>query len=194
MCSCGCIGRERADQVLLRVPISFKTSPGDSGDVNAAARSGEVPTALKAVVETCHEYGRESVRRMVCTVIYSSCDIHSLFFFLKLSCVDCGTKFPSTQAIWTGYLIRNLGRKLDLAWSNSGRDPGAVYQARSVYISRTTPPSHEFFRTGSVCSISGCCCAYTARASSTPRCRWRIHPPANVRRPLCRVSSTKNKG
>ncbi|KAN0115630.1 Nup85 Nucleoporin domain containing protein [Russula decolorans] len=68
MCSCGGLGRERADQVLLRVPISFKTSPGDSGDVNAAARSGEVPAALKAVVKTCHEYGRESVRRMVCTI------------------------------------------------------------------------------------------------------------------------------
>jgi hypothetical protein len=68
MCSCGGIGRERADQILLRVPISFKTSSGDSGDVNAAASSGEVPAALKAVVETCHEYGRESVRRMVCTV------------------------------------------------------------------------------------------------------------------------------
>jgi Nup85 Nucleoporin len=69
MCSCGLIGKERADQVLLRVPISFKTSPGNSGDVNAAAHSGEVPTALRAVVETCHEYGRESVRRMVCTVL-----------------------------------------------------------------------------------------------------------------------------
>ena len=68
MCSCGPMGKERADQVLLRVPISFKTSPGKSGDVNAAAHSGEVPTALRAVVETCHEYGRESVRRMVCTV------------------------------------------------------------------------------------------------------------------------------
>ncbi|KAH9987510.1 Nup85 nucleoporin-domain-containing protein [Russula vinacea] len=68
MCSCGPMGKERADQVLLRVPISFKTSPGKSGDVNAAARSGEVPTALRAVVETCHEYGRESVRRMVCTI------------------------------------------------------------------------------------------------------------------------------
>ena len=68
MCSCGKIGRERADEILLRVPISFKTGPGDSGDVNPAAHSGEVPAALRAVVETCHEYGRESVRRMVCTV------------------------------------------------------------------------------------------------------------------------------
>jgi nuclear pore complex protein Nup85 len=69
MCSCGLIGKERADQVLLRVPISFKTNRGNSGDVNAAVHSGEVPTALRAVVETCHEYGRESVRRMVCTVL-----------------------------------------------------------------------------------------------------------------------------
>jgi hypothetical protein len=127
MCSCGGIGRERADQILLRVPISFKTSSGDSGGVNAAARSGEVPAALKAVVEACHEYGRESVRRMVCTVVVPPATSITCLFFLKLSCVDCGTKFPSTPAIWTGYLICNLGRKLDLARSNSGRDPGAVY-------------------------------------------------------------------
>lgn len=68
MCSCGPIGRERADQVLLRVPISLKLNAGDSSDVNAAAHSGEVPAALRAVIETCHEYGREPVRRMVCTV------------------------------------------------------------------------------------------------------------------------------
>jgi nuclear pore complex protein Nup85 len=54
--------------VLLRVPISFKAKTGDHGDVNATVHSGEVPAALKAVIETCHEYGRESVRRMVCTV------------------------------------------------------------------------------------------------------------------------------
>lgn len=81
MCSCGSIGRERADQVLLRVPISLKSSSGGSGDVNAAARSGEVPAALKAVVETCHEYGRESVRRMVCTVsVPPATSIPCLFF------------------------------------------------------------------------------------------------------------------
>jgi len=82
MCSCGPIGRERADQVLLRVSICFKSSPGASGDVNAAAHSGEVPAALRAVVETCHEYGRESVRRMVCTV--SILPAH-LFFCLSFS-------------------------------------------------------------------------------------------------------------
>lgn len=85
MCSCGSMGRERADQVLLRVPITFKTSSGNSGDVNAAARSGEVPAALKAVVETCHEYGRESVRRMVCTVsVPFATSIFCLFSQVKL--------------------------------------------------------------------------------------------------------------
>ncbi|KAI9510038.1 nucleoporin Nup85-like protein [Russula earlei] len=64
MCSCGPIGREQADQVLLRVPISLNLSTSD----NDAARLGGVPTALRAVIETCHEYGRESVRRMVCTI------------------------------------------------------------------------------------------------------------------------------
>ena len=78
MCSCGTIGKERADQVLLRVPISFKTNPGD---INAAAHSGEVPAALRAVVETCHEYGRESVRRMVCTVlVHPAISVLCLFF------------------------------------------------------------------------------------------------------------------
>jgi nuclear pore complex protein Nup85 len=142
MCSCGQIGRERADQVLLRVPISFKTSPDDSGDVNPAARSGEVPAALRAVVETCHEYGRESVRRMVCTVFVLPV-ISILSFFLKLSYVDCSTKFPSTPGIRTGYFIRNVGRKLDVARSNSRRGPGAIYQTWFVHISRTTHRSQK---------------------------------------------------
>jgi len=117
-----------------------------------------------------------------------------LVFFLKLSCVDRCTKFPSTSGIRTSCFIRNLGRKLDMARSNSRRGPGAVYQAWFVHISRMTLPSHDNCRTGSLCSISSSSCAHTARASGAPRCRWRIHPPANVRRPLCRVSSTKNKG
>jgi hypothetical protein len=69
MCSCGPMGKERADHVLLRVPISFNRNAADSGDVNVAASSGEVPGTLRAVIEICHEYGRESVRRMVCTVL-----------------------------------------------------------------------------------------------------------------------------
>jgi len=67
--------------VLLRVPISFKAKTGDHGGVNVAVHSGEVPAALKAVIETCHEYGRESVRRMVCTV--------SVLLPMPISCAFC---------------------------------------------------------------------------------------------------------
>ena len=81
MCSCGPIGKERADQVLLRVPINFKPSTGVSSDVNATAQSGEVPTALRAVIKTCHEYRRESVRRMVCTVfVFFPWNLYNVFF------------------------------------------------------------------------------------------------------------------
>lgn len=92
MCSCGSIGRERADQVLLRVPINFNRSVADSRDANV---SGEVPEALRAVVETCHEYGRESVRRMVCTVrsLPSSCNVMPLS---TLSHTDRGTELSAT--------------------------------------------------------------------------------------------------
>lgn len=127
MCSCGTIGKERADQILLRVPISFKTNPGDSGDVNAAAHSGEVPAALRAVVETCHEYGRESVRRMVCTVLVHSTISVLCPFFLKQSYADRSAKFPPSPGIWIGCFIRHLSGKLDMARSNSRRGLGPIY-------------------------------------------------------------------
>jgi len=100
MCSCGPIGRERADQVLLRVPISFKAKTGDHGDVNAAAHSGEVPAALKAVIETCHEYGRESVRRMVCTIAAGN--------FLKHREYGLAVSYATSAENWTW-----LGRIVD---------------------------------------------------------------------------------
>lgn len=92
MCSCGSIGRERADQVLLRVPINFNRGVADSHDANV---SGEVPDALRAVVETCHEYGRESVRRMVCTVriLPASSSLMSLSTLIH---TDRGTEFSAT--------------------------------------------------------------------------------------------------
>ncbi len=91
MCSCGSIGKERADQVLLRVPINFNRSGVGSHDANV---SGGVPATLRAVVETCHEYGRESVRRMVCTV--RILPVPSLIPLSTLSHTDRGTEFSAT--------------------------------------------------------------------------------------------------
>ena len=60
MCSCGEIGMRRADEVLLRVPLD--TDRASSDDM------GEVPEVLKEVVQTCFDYGREHIRRQVCSV------------------------------------------------------------------------------------------------------------------------------
>src|SRR5258708_1825142 len=117
MCSCGRIGRERADELLLRVPISFKAKTRYHDRVSAAVHSGEVPAALKAVIETCHEYGRESVRRMVCTV--------SVLLPMPIPCAfcsgyvtDCSREFPEAPRIWVGCFVCNLGGKLDVAGPN----------------------------------------------------------------------------
>ena len=101
--------------MLLRVPINFKPNTGDH-DVNAAVHSGEVPAALKAVIETCHEYRRESVRRMVCTVsVLLSMPISFCLGYVT----DCSRKFPETPGIWVGCFVCNLSGKLDVAGPNS---------------------------------------------------------------------------
>jgi hypothetical protein len=70
--------------------------------------------------------------------------IHSLSFFLKQSCTDRCAKFPSSPGIRTGCFIRNLGRKLDVARSNSRRGLGPVYQTWFVHVSRITLLPHEY--------------------------------------------------
>ena len=117
MCSSSSIGRERADQVLLRVPIDFNRGVADPHDANV---SGEVPDALRAVVETCHEYGRESVRRMVCTVrIFPASS--NLMPLSTSTHTDRSTEFSATQGVWPRCVLRNLRGKLDLAWSDRRR-------------------------------------------------------------------------
>jgi nuclear pore complex protein Nup85 len=100
MCACGDIGKERADQVLVRVPLrldpgskSFQknvapkmTLLGDdykaSGveDEAARIRAGDVVGVLKDVNQCCFEHQREGVRRMVCRVIR----VCSIGFFISL--------------------------------------------------------------------------------------------------------------
>ncbi|KAH8991666.1 Nup85 nucleoporin-domain-containing protein [Lactarius akahatsu] len=115
MCSCGSIGRERADQVLLRVPISFNRSVAGSHDANVSV---EVPDALRAVVETCHEYGRESVRRMVCTIAAQN--------FLRRKEYGLGVSYATSAENWTW-----LGRIVDAVLTEYIKHGPEVF-ARSV--------------------------------------------------------------
>ncbi|THH20635.1 hypothetical protein EW146_g752 [Bondarzewia mesenterica] len=104
MCSCGDIGKERADQVLMRVPFSLVRPDGtiDSSAVGTSedARSGEVGGILKEVIQTCFEYGREPVRRMVCAIAAQS--------FLRERNYGLAISYMTSAEDWTG-----LGRVVD---------------------------------------------------------------------------------
>lgn len=66
MYSCGEVGKQQADEVLLRVPLRLheQTDPSFERGIKA----GDVVGALKDVNQTCFQYHREGVRRTVCRV------------------------------------------------------------------------------------------------------------------------------
>lgn len=70
MYSCGEIGKCRADDILLRVPLRLNERNSDV-KVDSQIRAGEVVGVLKDVNATCFEYQRENVRRTVCRVSFS---------------------------------------------------------------------------------------------------------------------------
>ena len=76
MYSCGDIGKEMADEVLIRVPLELLPPPVATGAVNdeitRTARAGQLPGKLKDVNATCHHHKREGVRRAVCKVCSSA--------------------------------------------------------------------------------------------------------------------------
>ena len=67
MYSCGDIGKSRADEILLRVPLRLQEQNSDR-KINSRIRAGDVVGALKDVNKTCFQYKRENVRRTVCRV------------------------------------------------------------------------------------------------------------------------------
>lgn len=70
--TCGEIGREMADQVLMRVALRLQstTDSGEGHEESARIRAGVLDGALKEVNTMCYELERESVRRTVCRVSY----------------------------------------------------------------------------------------------------------------------------
>lgn len=73
MCSCGHIGNDRADEVLLRVPLRLHNSREDPQAPTGTQerneiRAGDVVGVLKEVNETCFEHQRERARRAICRV------------------------------------------------------------------------------------------------------------------------------
>lgn len=70
LCTCGPIGYETADAVLLRVPLRLQPSPDSAEDAEEQARlrAGVLAGVLKEVSASCYEHKREAVRRAVCRV------------------------------------------------------------------------------------------------------------------------------
>nr|GAT45669.1 predicted protein [Mycena chlorophos] len=66
MYSCGEVGKERGDEVLIRVPLRLRdaTQPTEDGQI----RAGNVVGVLKDVNQTCFDYQREAARRTVCRI------------------------------------------------------------------------------------------------------------------------------
>ncbi|KAJ8520283.1 hypothetical protein ONZ45_g2879 [Pleurotus djamor] len=63
MYSCGDVGRSRADEILLRVPLRL-----DLETQASTSQAGDVVGVLKEINETCLEHHREDVRRSACRV------------------------------------------------------------------------------------------------------------------------------
>ncbi|KAJ7091342.1 Nup85 nucleoporin-domain-containing protein [Mycena belliarum] len=70
MYSCGDVGKERADEVLVRVPLRLRDNRGSishTGD-EGKIRAGNVVGVLKDVNQTCFDYRREAARRTICRI------------------------------------------------------------------------------------------------------------------------------
>lgn len=67
MYSCGDVGTEQADEILLRVPLRLRHKNVDPALADRI-RAGDIVGVLKDVNETCHQHRREAVRRTVCRV------------------------------------------------------------------------------------------------------------------------------
>lgn len=71
MYTCNDIGKARADEVLLRVPLRLQEQNFDRR-VDSRIRAGEIVGVFKDVNKTCFDYKRENVRRTVCRVCVPS--------------------------------------------------------------------------------------------------------------------------
>lgn len=85
LCTCGEIGMERADEVLLRVPLRINGTAGSSDEVQEGNlsvsmqieeetqdHSGDLSAVVKELNMTCYEYQREHTRRLICQASFQN--------------------------------------------------------------------------------------------------------------------------
>ena len=111
LCTCGDIGKEMADAVLIRVPLNLKghASPGkrrvDEGTAPPEAamdiqiEDGDLSDVVRELNKSCYEHDREPVRRMICRV--SGCAVIGRHYFtlVLLIVADSSTESHARQEV-----------------------------------------------------------------------------------------------
>ena len=108
MCTCGDIGKEMADEVLLRVPLKLNSPVATSGKSRAGAdevhmdvqiEDGDLSDVVRELNKSCYEHDREPVRRMICRV--SGCAVIGRHYFtlVLLIVADSSTESHARQEV-----------------------------------------------------------------------------------------------
>jgi len=66
MYSCDETGRRQADELLVHIPVRFRSNTANNGDEAASATGPEELDALEDLNDICREHGREDLRRLIC--------------------------------------------------------------------------------------------------------------------------------
>ncbi|EGN95218.1 hypothetical protein SERLA73DRAFT_187558 [Serpula lacrymans var. lacrymans S7.3] len=140
MCSSGRIGLHSADEILIRVPLRLqdKHRIGERDKSVESARTRGLSALLKDVNETCFEYRREDVRRVVCRMAAQT--------FVQEQEYGLALSYCSSAEDWAG-LGRVVDRVLEEYIAN-GPEQFTRYVADiapSLQSYRTQPGAHGIF-------------------------------------------------
>lgn len=140
--TCGTIGEEQGDQVLMRIPLRLNAATIDLGEEQ---RLDAVADTVKEISSICREYGRELVRRAVCRVS-STLSLFSSYMTYFLRQIASSTLTRSKKyGLAMSYSISaedwpGLGRIIDAVLDEYIQN-GELYQKFSK-----SPGPHSFLR------------------------------------------------
>ncbi|KAJ4470133.1 Nup85 nucleoporin-domain-containing protein, partial [Lentinula aciculospora] len=129
--SCGKVGEEQADELMMRVPLQLNASDLDS---RSHPRLDSVAEAVKEVSALCREYGRESVRRAVCKIA-SVTLMRSQDYGLAIS-------YSISAEDWIG-----LGRIIDAVLNEYIQSGPVVFASHASKIAPLLDETHSSLRT-----------------------------------------------
>ncbi|PAV19573.1 hypothetical protein PNOK_0450700 [Pyrrhoderma noxium] len=99
--TCGSVGAEMADEVLLRVPLS-KNSARESGNEPDSEEDNDIWTTFGELNKVCGEHQREQTRRLICRIAAKG--------LVKLRKYDLAVSCCTSAEDWTGlgHIVDNI--------------------------------------------------------------------------------------